>query len=75
MFIVYRKSGAPIWEEDAFNLLDRLGAISNIEPLDEDLRKEMGLPPAVVVSFKMYDSRRDVVKVCLHLTIFSAARF
>lgn len=65
VFIVYKASGGSISEEDAFRLLDPLGEISNIELLEEELRQEMRLPPAAVVYFKMYDSRRDVLKVSL----------
>jgi hypothetical protein len=63
---VYKRFGKATTEDEAFHLLDHLGDISNIEPLDEVVLQEMELPPAMVVHFKMYDSRRDVMRVSLN---------
>lgn len=67
-FIVYQHSGMPTEERDAFQLLDPLGEISSIEPLDADVQADMKIPDAMVVQFKLYDPRRDIRKVSLHFS-------
>lgn len=40
--------------------MEPLGEIGSVEPLDVTIQLEMNVPPAMLVQFKMYDSRRDV---------------
>ncbi|KAM4064863.1 RNA recognition motif domain-containing protein [Hirsutella rhossiliensis] len=62
-FIVYKYSGQRIRLHEARDLLRRLGQISKAEYLNEGLRAVARLPQTVVVTFKMYDPRRDPPKI------------
>ncbi|KAF4512735.1 hypothetical protein G6O67_000080 [Ophiocordyceps sinensis] len=62
-FIVYKFSGQRIRLHEARDLLRRLGQISKAEYLNEGLRAVARLPQTVVVTFKMYDPRRDPPKI------------
>lgn len=60
---MYKFSGQRIRLHEARDLLRRLGQISKTEYLNEGLRAVARLPQTVVVTFKMYDPRRDPPKV------------
>ncbi|UNI24388.1 hypothetical protein JDV02_010138 [Purpureocillium takamizusanense] len=62
-FIVYKHSGQRTRHSEASDLLRRLGEISKVELLEEGLRLAAGLPQAVVVTYKMYDAKRDPPRV------------
>ncbi|RDA88972.1 hypothetical protein CP532_0632 [Ophiocordyceps camponoti-leonardi (nom. inval.)] len=61
-FIVFKVSGQRIRLHEARDLLRRLGEISKTEYLNDGLRALSQLPQAVVVTYKMYDAKRDPVK-------------
>ncbi|RDA91439.1 hypothetical protein CP533_6288 [Ophiocordyceps camponoti-saundersi (nom. inval.)] len=61
-FIVFKVLGQRIRLHEARDLLRRLGEISKTEYLSEALRALAQLPQAVVVTYKMYDAKRDPVK-------------
>lgn len=61
--MVYKRSGKATNQAEATELLSPLGALSMVEPLNAEMQLELELPPAMVVKFRMYDPKRDVVKV------------
>ncbi|KJZ79317.1 hypothetical protein HIM_01468 [Hirsutella minnesotensis 3608] len=61
-FIVYKPSGQRIRLHEARDLLRRLGQVSKTEYLSEGLRAVARLPQTVIVTYKMYDPRRDPPK-------------
>ncbi|PHH74357.1 hypothetical protein CDD80_3118 [Ophiocordyceps camponoti-rufipedis] len=61
-FLVFKVSGQRIRLYEARDLLRRLGEISKTEYLNDALRALAQLPQAVVVTYKMYDAKRDPVK-------------
>ncbi|PWI71027.1 Nucleotide-binding, alpha-beta plait [Purpureocillium lilacinum] len=62
-FIVYKHSGQRTRHSEAADLLGRLGEISKTDFLEEGLRVAAGLPQAVIVTYKMYDAKRDPPRV------------
>ncbi|ODA78565.1 hypothetical protein RJ55_05947 [Drechmeria coniospora] len=62
-FIVYKFSGQRIRISEARELLDRLGEISKVEYLHEGIRAVADLPQTVVVTYRMYDSKRDPLRI------------
>lgn len=67
-FIVYKLKGEPTNLREAADLLSQLGEVAKAEYLDEDTQISLGLAQAVVITYKMYDSRREPVRVSLHIT-------
>ncbi|PHH88397.1 hypothetical protein CDD83_7594 [Cordyceps sp. RAO-2017] len=61
-FIVYKISGQRIRLHEARDLLRRLGEVSKTEYLNEGLRAVALLPQTAVVTYRMYDPKRDPVK-------------
>lgn len=51
--------------DEAVGLLTPLGQIAKVQPLDPAVQARHRLPPSMLVSYAMYDARRDVVKVSL----------
>lgn len=64
-FIVCKISGQPTYPEEATRLLEKLGAIAKAERLPASIQQEMGIGPGILVTFEMYDTKRDVVGVSL----------
>ncbi|PHH64080.1 hypothetical protein CDD81_5073 [Ophiocordyceps australis] len=62
-FIVYKISGQRIRLSEARDLLHRLGDVAKVEYLHEGLRISASLPQTAVVTFKMYDAKRDPPRV------------
>lgn len=62
-FIVSRKAGGAIYANEALNLLQPLGEIAKVKQLGKSTQASLNLPPSILVSYKMYDAKRDVVKV------------
>ena len=58
---------------EARDLLRRLGEISTVEYLKEGLRVIAHLPQAVVVTYKMYDPRRDPQRVSSILFVLNCS--
>lgn len=50
---------------EATHLLSQLGEVAKGEFVDDDAQRSLGVPPSVLVTYKMYDSRREPVRVCL----------
>ncbi|PFH58383.1 hypothetical protein XA68_13747 [Ophiocordyceps unilateralis] len=61
-FLVFKVSGQRIRLYEARDLLRRLGEITKTEYLNDALRALAQLPQAVIVTYKMYDAKRDPVK-------------
>ncbi|KAG5998259.1 hypothetical protein E4U43_002462 [Claviceps pusilla] len=61
-FIVFKKSGDPTSLSEATDLLSQLGEVAKAEFLHEDIQASLHIPRAVLVTYKMYDNRRDPVK-------------
>lgn len=69
-FIVFKTSRQPTEAHEASKLLGQLGEIAKVEPLEEGIQRALRLPPAMLISYKMYDPRRDVVQVStLHIKL------
>ncbi|KAG5917855.1 hypothetical protein E4U42_007095 [Claviceps africana] len=56
------RSGDPTSLAEATDLLGQLGEVAKAEFVQEDIRTTLRIPRAVVVTYKMYDNRRDPVK-------------
>jgi tetrahydromethanopterin S-methyltransferase subunit B len=50
--------------DEARAVLERFGEIAKIERLEERIQKLMGVPESLLVHFRKFDPRRDVIKVC-----------
>ncbi|KAG5935358.1 hypothetical protein E4U53_000451 [Claviceps sorghi] len=61
-FIVFKRSGDPTSLAEATDLLGQLGEVAKAEFVHEDIRTTLRIPRAVLVTYKMYDNRRDPVK-------------
>ncbi|GAB0140955.1 hypothetical protein EsHS_00001563 [Epichloe bromicola] len=61
-FIVFKKSGDPTSLAEATDLLGQLGEVAKAEFLQEDVQTSLNIPRAALVTYKMYDNRRDPVK-------------
>ncbi|KAG6004696.1 hypothetical protein E4U21_000851 [Claviceps maximensis] len=61
-FIVFKKSGDPTSLAEATDLLGQLGDVAKAEFVHEDIQMSLHIPRAVLVTYKMYDNRRDPVK-------------
>lgn len=48
---------------EATTLLSQLGEVAKAEFADEGIQRSLGVPPPVLVTYKMYDSRREPVRV------------
>lgn len=65
-YIVYKKNGEPLENAEATQLLQPYGDISKVEDLPAVVKRNLNIPPtSKVVSYAMYDAKRDVVKVCV----------
>ena len=63
-YIVYKKDGEPIQDDEAVHLLKPYGEVAKVEDLPTPVRQQLNLPTgAKLVSYAMYDAKRDVVKV------------
>ncbi|KAG8415298.1 hypothetical protein J3458_009157 [Metarhizium acridum] len=61
-FLVSKKSGMPTTIAEATTLLSQLGEVAKAEFADEGIQRSLGVPPPVLVTYKMYDSRREPVR-------------
>ncbi|KAG5982270.1 hypothetical protein E4U55_002129 [Claviceps digitariae] len=61
-FIVFKKSGEPTSLAEATDLLGQLGEVAKAEFVHQDIQMSLHIPRAVLVTYKMYDNRRDPVK-------------
>ncbi|KAG6033795.1 hypothetical protein E4U41_006802 [Claviceps citrina] len=61
-FIVFKKSGDPTSLAEATDLLGQLGEVAKAEFVHQDIQTSLDIPRAVLVTYKMYDNRRDPVK-------------
>lgn len=64
-FIVFKRSGEPTSLAEATDLLGQLGQVAKAEFVQENIQASLHIPRAVLVTYKMYDNRRDPVKVKL----------
>lgn len=62
-FLVSKRRGNEVTEQEAFDLLNMLGRLAKVETLDGATQARLQVPKSVVVWFAMYDARRDPVKV------------
>lgn len=62
-FIVYRKRGSAIKPQEAFELMAKLGNIEDVEQLDKETEKSLKIPSAMVVTYSMYDAKRNAAQV------------
>lgn len=62
-FVVAKKSGEPTEFDEAEKLLGQLGEVARVEHLPEDVQVAHGVSQAVLVTYKMYDNKRDPVRV------------
>ncbi|KHO00969.1 Nucleotide-binding, alpha-beta plait [Metarhizium album ARSEF 1941] len=61
-FLVSKKSGMPITISEATTLLSQLGEVAKAEFADDGIQRSLGFPPSVLVTYKMYDARREPVR-------------
>ncbi|KAK5998926.1 Meiotic activator RIM4 [Cladobotryum mycophilum] len=61
-WIVHKLSGKEITKQEAVSLLGMLGEIAGATHLDEKMRAQLNLPPSIVVQFRLYDPKRDVLR-------------
>ncbi|KAG6140987.1 hypothetical protein E4U12_005463 [Claviceps purpurea] len=61
-FIVFKRSGEPTSLAEATDLLGQLGQVAKAEFVQENIQASLHIPRAVLVTYKMYDNRRDPVK-------------
>ncbi|TWU74660.1 hypothetical protein ED733_003574 [Metarhizium rileyi] len=61
-FLVSKRSGMSTTIAEATTLLSQLGEVAKAEFVDEGLQRSVGVPPPVLVTYKMYDSRREPVR-------------
>lgn len=67
--MVYKHSGDLITADEAVTLLRSLGEVAEADQLDGETQHSMRLPPTIVVRYKMYDPRRDVLMVSFLLRL------
>jgi hypothetical protein len=55
---------------EATTLLSQLGEVAKAEFVEEGAQRTLGVPPSVLVTYKMYDSRREPVRVRLSSSLW-----
>jgi hypothetical protein len=71
-YVIFRNNDRLPHDDEARAILSRFGEIAKIERLEERIQKLMGVPESLLVHFRKFDPRRDVIGVCPIIDVASS---